>query len=210
MKKEPFRIFLKGCILLLALSIGGVTAYATDDDEIIELRGDRYVIHVDRMKPDSEMTLLDVLNTCPEFMSINGKKIDQDYALRVDNITLNTDFESFIANVKACEIDHIQICSYTSVAKAVGGTKGVIDIYYRDDIKINGKVALAGSTYGNGMVYADIANKSEKLTVRGYTMARTSYGKAYPTDVYKMTDRVRRPLLSHLRYHHHVVGRRAM
>ena len=122
-------------------------------------------------------------------MSINGKKIDQDYALRVDNITLNTDFESFIANVKACEIDHIQICSYTSVAKAVGGTKGVIDIYYRDDIKINGKVALAGSTYGNGMVYADIANKSEKLTVRGYTMARTSYGKAYPTDVYKMTDR---------------------
>ena len=67
-------------MLLLALSMSGLTAYATDDEEIIELRGDRYVIHVDRMiasphsdqrseNPDSEMTLLDVLNTCPEFLS---------------------------------------------------------------------------------------------------------------------------------------------
>ena len=187
-------------MLLLALSMSGLTAYATDDEEIIELRGDRYVIHVDRMiasphsdqrseNPDSEMTLLDVLNTCPEFLSINGKTIDQDYALRIDNITLNTDFEAFLANVKACEIDHIQICSYTSVAKAVGGTRGVIDIYYRDDVKTDGKVALTGSCYGNGMLYADVTNRSEKLTMQAYAMGRSSYGKAYPTDVYKMTDR---------------------
>ena len=49
-----------------------MNAYAAGDDEIIEYQGDRYVIHVDRMNPDSEMTLLDVLNTCPEFMSLNG------------------------------------------------------------------------------------------------------------------------------------------
>ena len=36
---------------------------------------------------------------------------------------------------------------------------------------------------------ADVANKSERLTVRGYALARSSYGKAYPTGVYKMTDR---------------------
>ena len=68
MRKETFGYFLKGCMLLLALSMSGLTAYATDDEEIIELRGDRYVIHVDRMHPDDEMTLLDVLNTCPEFL----------------------------------------------------------------------------------------------------------------------------------------------
>ena len=124
--------FIKGCFLLLVLSMSGVTAHAADD-EIIEYQGDRYVIHVDRMNPDSEMTLMDVLNTCPEFLSLNGKKIDQDYKLRTDNIDLVVDAESFLANVKACEIDHIQICSNTSVAKAVSGTKGVIDIYYRDD-----------------------------------------------------------------------------
>ena len=61
--------------ILFALSMIGLTAHAADDDEIIEFQGDRYVIHVDKMNPDSEMTLLDVLNTCPEFLSINGKKI---------------------------------------------------------------------------------------------------------------------------------------
>ena len=188
MRTNNYGYFIKACFLSLALSVSGAI-HAADDDEIIEFQGDRYVIHVDRMNPDGEMTLMDVLNTCPEFLSINGKKIDQDYKLRTDNIDLVMDAESFITHVKACEIDHIQICSNTSVAKAVNGTKGVIDIYYRDDVKTDGKVALSGSTYGNGMLYADVANRSEKFTVQAYALARTSYGKVYPTDVYRMTDR---------------------
>ena len=83
--------YLKAVILLFMLSMNGVTAFAADTDEIIEFRGDRYVIHVDRMKPDSTMTLLDVLNTCPEFLSVNGKKIDLNYIFRVDNIALVMD-----------------------------------------------------------------------------------------------------------------------
>ena len=182
---------MKQKILLFValLCMTGVGAYAASEDEIIEFQGDRYVIHVDRMNPDSEMTLLDVLNTCPEYLSLNGKKIDLNYILRVDNINIIVDGETFLSNVKACEIDRIQIASNTSVAKAVGGTKGVIDIYYREDAKTDGKVAAAASTYGNGMVYTDVTNRTEKLTVQAYAMARTSYGKSYPTDVYRMTDR---------------------
>ena len=188
MKEKTLKNLLRR-LLVCGLCMSGVATYAAETDEIIEFQGDRYVIHVDRMSPDSEMTLMDVLNTCPEFLSLNGKKIDLNYKLRIDNIDLIIDPESFLANVKACEIDHIQICSNTSVAKAVGGTKGIIDIYYREDIKTDGKVALAGSTYGNGTAYADVTNRTEKLTVQAYAMARTSYGKAYPTDVNRMTDR---------------------
>ena len=187
--KYFFFLFCAACILLCVLCMNGLTAHAADNDEIIEFQGDRYVIHVDKMNPDSEMTLLDVLNTCPEYLSVNGKMIDLNYTLRADNINIIVDQESFLANVKACEIDRIQICSNSSVAKAVGGTKGVIDIYYREDVKTDGKVAVAGSTYGNGMVYADVTNRSEKLTVQGYGMVRTSYGKAYPLDKDYMTDR---------------------
>jgi hypothetical protein len=169
--------------------MSALTAHAAADDDIIEFRGDRYVIHVDKMAPDSEMTLLDVLNTCPEFISLNGKTIDLNYSLRIDNIDVAVDRESFLANVKACEIESIQICSNTSVAKAVSGTKGVIDVHYRTDVKTDAKIALSGSTYGNGMLYGDVTNRSEKLTMQTYAMARTSYGKAYPTDVYRMTDR---------------------
>ena len=180
---------LKKCVVLCMLCMCTLSAHAADADEILEYRGDRYVIHVDKMYPDSEMTLLDVLNTCPEFLSINGKSIDQDYNLRIDNIGIFVDPVSFLANVKACEIDQIQICGNTSVAKAVNGIKGIIDIYYRNDVKTGGKAALAGSTYGNGMLYSDMTGRSEKLTVQAYAMARTSYGKAYPTDVNRMTDR---------------------
>ena len=188
-RRNTYRDLLRNGILVLMLSMISVTAQAADDHEIIEFQGDRYVIHVDRMNPDSEMSLLDVLNTCPEFLSLNGKKIDQNYKLRTDNIDLIVDPESFLANVKACEIDRIQICSNTSVAKAVNGTKGVIDIYYRQDVKTDGKVALTGSTYGNGMLYTDVTNQSEKLAMHAYGLVRSSYGKAYPNDVYKMTDR---------------------
>jgi hypothetical protein len=169
--------------------MSALMAHAAADDDIIEFRGDRYVIHVDKMAPDSEMTLLDVLNTCPEFISLNGKTIDLNYSLRIDNIDVAVDRESFLANVKACEIESVQICSNTSVAKAVSGTKGVIDVHYRTDVKTDAKIALSGSTYGNGMIYGDVTNRSEKLTMPTYAMARTSYGKAYPTDVYRMTDR---------------------
>ena len=186
---ENLKNILKDCFFLCALSLSCVNAYADDDDEIIEYQGDRYVIHVNRMNPDSEMTLMDVLNTCPEFLSLNGKTIELDYSLRVDNIGVIVDSESFLRNVKACEIDRIQICSNSSVAKSVGGTTGVIDVYYREDVKTDGKVAAAGSTYGNGMAYADVTNRSEKLTVQAYAMARTSYGRANPTDVFRMTDR---------------------
>ena len=175
-------------ILMCVLFMSCLTAHATDDD-VIEFRGDRYVIHVDKMAPDSEMTLLDVLNTCPEFLSVNGKTIDKNYILRIDNVGIVMDNETFLANVKACEIARIQICSNTSVAKAVSGTSGVIDIYYRTDAKHDAKVALQGSTYGNGMLYADVTNRSEKLTMQAYTMAHTSFGKAYPTDAWRMTDR---------------------
>ena len=186
---ENLKNILKDCFFLCALSLSCVNAYAGEDDEIIEYQGDRYVIHVNRMNPDSEMTLMDVLNTCPEFLSLNGKTIELDYSLRVDNIGVIVDSESFLRNVKACEIDRIQICSNSSVAKSVGGTTGVIDVYYREDVKTDGKVAAAGSTYGNGMAYADVTNRSEKLTVQAYAMARTSYGRANPTDVFRMTDR---------------------
>ena len=36
------------------LCMGGLTASAADADDILEYQGDRYVIHVDKMHPDSD------------------------------------------------------------------------------------------------------------------------------------------------------------
>ena len=140
-------------LFMCLLCLNGLTAQA--DDNIITHTGDRYIIHVDKMNPDSEMTLMDVLHTCPEFLSLDGKTISSQYSFRIDNIEIFLDRETFLTHLKACEIERIHICTNASVSKAVDGTRGVIDIYYRRDAKTDGKVALSGSTYGNGKVYAD-------------------------------------------------------
>lgn len=187
MKTNRFFSNLKKHTLLCLLCLNGLTLYA--EDNIIEYTGDRYIIHVDRMNPDNEMTLMDVLHTCPEFFSTDGKTIGSQYSFRIDNIEILLDRETLLTHLKASEIEKIQICLHGTVAKNLDGTRGVIDIYYRKGTKTDGKAVISGSTYGNGTVYADIIGNTEKLTVRGYALARTAYGKAYPTDITRFTDR---------------------
>lgn len=174
MKRLKFAFF--SALLLL----GNLT---TSADDIIEHRGDRYVIHVEALNPDSEMTLLDVLHLCPELISYDGKNITNGYRLRINNTALSVDLETVLENIKASELKYVQICNYTSAAKGVNGGGGVIDIYYKPQEGTSGKVAIEGSTYGNGKLYTDIMSKvSENLTLTGYAMTNQQYAKGYPTD----------------------------
>ncbi len=168
-------------ILFSALFFLGNLTISADD--IIEHRGDRYVIHVEALNPDSEMTLLDVLHLCPELISYDGKNITNDYRLRINNTHLSVDWETALENIKASELKYVQICNYTSAAKGVNGGGGVIDIYYKPQEGTSGKVAIEGSTYGNGKLYTDITSKvSPNLTLTGYAMTNQQYTKGYPTD----------------------------
>ena len=167
--------------------LGNLTISA---DDIIEHRGDRYVIHVEALNPDSEMTLLDVLHLCPELISYDGKNITNDYRLRINNTHLSVDWENALENIKASELKYVQICNWTSAAKGVNGGGGVIDIYYKPQEGTSGKVAVEGSTYGNGKLYADIKSKvSEKVTLTGYAMTNQHYTKGHPTDGYAFKSR---------------------
>ena len=152
-------------------------------DDIIEHRGERYVIHVEALNPDSEMTLLDVLHLCPELISYDGKNITNGYKLRIGNIAFSVDQETALENIKASELKYIQICNWTSAAKGVNGGGGVIDIYFKPQEGTSGKAAIEGSTYGNGKLYTDIKSKvSENITLSGYAMTNQQYIKGYPTD----------------------------
>ena len=71
-----------------------LTVNGQEKEQIIEHEGNKYTIHVERLNPDSEMTLLDVLHICPELMSSDGKTLTADYLLSVDEIPLNIDYEA--------------------------------------------------------------------------------------------------------------------
>ena len=115
-------------------------------DKIIEHEGNKYIIHVEQLNPDSEMTLLDVLHICPELMSSDGKTLSGDYLLSVDDIALSVDYEPLLEGIKACDLSEVTVCTYGSVNNAMDGTTGTIDLTFREGKGLTGKLALGGST----------------------------------------------------------------
>ena len=161
MKKE--RLLTMVLTVLLACCSIPMSA----QDEIIEHEGNKYIIHVELLNPDSEMTLMDVLHMCPELMSNDGKSITAAYLLSVDDIMLSIDYEPLLENIKACELSQVIVCTYGSVDNAMDGVTGSIDLQFKEGNKgMAGKLALNGSTAG------------DKVTVRGFAQTKLQYGKA--------------------------------
>jgi hypothetical protein len=150
---------------------------ARGQEGIIEHEGNKYIIHVDQLNPDSEMTLLDVLHICPELMSNDGKTLSDNYVLSVDDIFLSVDYVPLLEGIKACDLSEVTVCTYGSVNNATDGTTGSIDLTFREGKGLTGKLALNGSTYGNGQVYADFASGGEKVAVRAFAQTNLQYGQ---------------------------------
>ena len=140
-----------------------LTANGQEQEQIIEHEGNKYTIHVERLNPDSEMTLLDVLHICPELMSSDGKTLTADYLLSVDEIPLNIDYESLLNEINACDLSDVTVFVYGNVNSAMDGVTGYIDLRFKEGKGLTGKLAVNGSTYGNGQLYANIANSGDKV-----------------------------------------------
>ena len=167
------------CSVLFAAPVS-----AQEGQEIIEHRGDRYVINVYAMKPDKELTLMDVLQTCPELLSDNGKQLNADYEIRVDNVALVMDYETVLETLKASDINTIQVYLTSVVSTGGSGHGGIIDIYLKEqpDGSTSGRLQMEGSTRGCGNAFAHIATQTGNVTVRGYALTNLKYGRSTPTD----------------------------
>ena len=167
---------------LLAILLAVLFACSTKlcaQDEIIEHQGTSYIIHVDKLNPDNEMTLLDVLYLCPEFISNDGKNITAEYAISVDDVVLAYYSLPLLEGIKACDLSMVTICNYGGVSIAAQGTVGTINLEFKEGRKgVDGKVALSGSTYGNGMIYADMKSTGEHVTLQAFAHTTQQYGKA--------------------------------
>ena len=164
------KVLLSGVLLACcSLSAWG------QEEEIIEHEGNKYIIHVERLNPDKDMTLLDVLHICPELMSSDGKTLTADYLLSVDDIFLSIDYEPLLEGIKASELSEVIVCTYGAVNNATDGITGSIDLQFREGKGLKGKLELSGSTYGNGQLFADIANSGENVTVRAFAQTKLQY-----------------------------------
>ena len=82
--------------LLFSITLGGALAVGSTMSHaaVIEHQGDRYIIHVAEMELNGEESLLDVLQLCPDFMTLDGNNLLSGdpfsslygkYAIRIDN-----------------------------------------------------------------------------------------------------------------------------
>lgn len=164
-------------VLLLGSLMACCSLPLWGQEEIIEYEGNKYIIHVERLNPDKEMTLLDVLHICPELMSSDGKTLTADYLLSIDDIMLSIDYEPLLESIKACELSEVIVCTYGAVNNAMDGTTGSIDLQFKEGKGLAGKLGLSGSTYGNGRLYANIVDWSGNVTVRGIVQTNLQYGQ---------------------------------
>ena len=168
---------LQWSLLTMLLCWHQLTAWS--DDTLIDFQGDHYVINVAAMEADSEMTLSDVLLLCPELMPDNGRLLGRNFILNVDGMDLYFDIEDFLSMVKANEVETVNVYVNPSISQGVGGTDVLVDINYKKPSSdgVSGKATMEGSTYGNGLLYADAKMQQGGLNMKGYVLADLQYAK---------------------------------
>ena len=188
----------KSRILLLALAINGATSPLAASP--IEQIGDRYIVHVPELDLRGDESLMDILLMCPDIITLDGRTtLDGDplanlygkFVIRFDNVEYGLDYNTLLHNLKAREIEKIQVCLNTDVMKGTGSQKKVIDIHLRKDVgavkglegdyyaegndkkngrgtageKISGRVGLFGDTYGGGEAITSVRYHGDNLSI---------------------------------------------
>ena len=128
------------CILLLL-----VTVSAADSLPVIEVRADKTVIYPQRMELMGEETLMDVLQMMPGLMIAGYEDVITNYNLRIGNAPLNADTRLILSQMKAKDIDRIQVCDNTGVSKGTIGMNKVLDIYMKMPDECRGFVEGQGA-----------------------------------------------------------------
>ena len=161
MSKNRQLMILTTCLLV------SVAVYADDGLPIVEVKADRTILYPQRMKLNGEETLMDVLQMVPDLLMAGYEDVISDYNLRIDNVPVNGDERLILTQMKARDIDKIQVCNNTGVAKGTIGTLNVLDITMKMPDKLSGFVEGQGifgrMKEGNGTVNVLYGSKSTDI-----------------------------------------------
>ena len=176
---------LKRTLLIALVFLSFSSIRAAEYSKAIEHIGDRYIIHVENLELNGEESLLDVLMMCPDIISFNGTSTISSenpylgyFALRINNIDINTDEEIFLKNTKASELKTIKVVVNPGIQKGSGGLKKVIDLNFRTEANgTHGKVAIEGDTKASGEVFGRVVTKTDRAWVLGQVAGKLAYTK---------------------------------
>ena len=157
----------RGLLILIASWFLAVSGFADDSLPIVEIKADRTIIYPQRMELTGEETLMDMLQMVPDLLITGYEEILTLYNLRIDNVPINGDNRLVISQMKAKDIEKIQVCDNTGVAKGTIGTGNVLDINMKMASGLKGFVEGEGGFgkdgEGNGTVNALYGSKGTDI-----------------------------------------------
>ena len=146
--------------------------------------GDRYILNVPELQLCGDETALDVLMMCPDIMTQDARTTSSlrcmgNYAVRVDNIDIKIDQETFLKNTRASELQKIVVCLHPHVMKGSSGLRKVIDLYFRTDTTgTHAKVYAEGDTQASGTLFARATSLTSKLSLMGQAVGKSRYASS--------------------------------
>ncbi len=156
------RIYILACCMLMA-----VTTPAQSSLPIIEIRADRTMIYPQRMELTGLESLMDMLQMMPDLMIAGYDELINSYSLRIDNVPVSGDKRLILSQMKAKDIERIQVCDNTGVAKGTIGMGKVLDINMKISAGLNGlaegQAELGKDIHGNGTVNALYGSKGTDI-----------------------------------------------
>ncbi len=156
------RIYILVCCMLMA-----VTTPAQSSLPIIEIRADRTMIYPQRMELTGLESLMDMLQMMPDLMIAGYDELINSYSLRIDNVPVSGDKRLILSQMKAKDIERIQVCDNTGVAKGTIGMGKVLDINMKISEGLNGlaegQAELGKDIHGNGTVNALYGSKGTDI-----------------------------------------------
>ena len=154
-------------LILISILLSSASMFAEDGLPIIEMRADRTMIYPQRMDLTGEESLMDILQMVPDLMIAGYEDVISSYNLRIDNCPMNGDTRLILSQMKAKDIEKIQVCDNTGVAKGTIGMGRVLDINMKMPDRLNGFVEGQGGfgkeVAGIGTVNALYGNKGTDL-----------------------------------------------
>lgn len=125
---------------------------------VIEMKADRTIVYPQRMELTGQESLMDILQMMPDLMIMGYDELLSSYNLRIDNVAINGDNRLILSQTKAKDIEKIQVCHNTGVAKGTIGMGNVLDINLKTPSGLSGfaegQVESGKDTQGNGTVNA--------------------------------------------------------
>lgn len=158
---------IKHIAILFSLLLMSITTSAQESLPIIEIKADRTMIYPQRMELTGQESLMDMLQMMPDLMIAGYEELINSYSLRIDNVAVSSDKRLILSQMKAKDIERIQVCDNTGVAKGTIGMGRVLDINMKVSAGLNGlaegQAELGKDIHGNGTVNALYGSKGTDI-----------------------------------------------